>query len=120
MTCDLDDMLDQSKCIDKLSPQEKQAASVYYLCQALSACGTQTCTVDQLQEDAACLKQVSPNRLQSIGVYTDFLAADAAGASVTLDMDDIQEAIKCLRLIDSHALKAMETVLRCALRECVA
>ena len=121
MACTLDDLLDNSNCIDGLSEKEKLAAQVFFLCAAASDCADvpADCDVDTLQESVACTKEVSDNRLISMQVYADYLNAVETGASVSLDMDDIQEGIKCLRLLDDHALRAMILFLRCSLRTCV-
>ena len=121
MACTLDDLLDNSNCIDGLSEKEKLAAQAFFLCAAGVACAQlpADCTVDTLQESVACIKDVSPARLISMQVYSDYLAAVDAGASPSLAMDDIQEGIKCLSELDDHALRAMVLLLRCNLRECV-
>jgi len=117
--CSTDEMMGNTSCIDQLSETEKLAAQVDYMMQELAACGGTTYTPDTLQAAAACLEALSNERLMSIDVYTAYLDAVAAGASASLDMDDIQTNIKCLRILSPHELTAFRTFLLCQLRECL-
>lgn len=118
--CSLDELLGGSSCIDHLSDREKLAAEVFYTCAELEACSSQDCDLDVLEADAACLKHLSPEKLESIEVYSDLVSANAAGASLSGTIDELQEGIKCLRGKDEIELRAMLVILRCRLWSCVA
>jgi hypothetical protein len=120
VVCDLDDVLDNSACIDRLAENEKLAAEINYMMQELTACGGTEFTIDTLAAAAACLESVSEARLKSIAAYNAYLGATAAGGSPSLAMDTIQTNIKCLKLRSPHQLLAFKTLLACQLRECVA
>ena len=118
-TCALDQITSGSACLNHLSHDEKLAASVFYKCAELAACDSGTCTIDALMTEVACLKELDMARLQSAEVYTDYLNAVAGGASLDGTADELQEGIKCLRLIDPVTLTALKVLLDCRLKECV-
>lgn len=106
-------------CINLLSPQEKKAALIYYLCLWLAAeVGSGECDVDTIAQNAKCLAQESYAELDSMEVLIACQSASSAGASVDCgDINALQEAIKCIKLLDPKVLRAAEIYYRCQLRE---
>lgn len=112
--CTVDALATDAKCLNLLSPQEKLAATVYYLCQQAAAQGAiGECDLDALAVDAACYKFPPPVR-DSVLVSLACQQASAAGASVDCsDVEGLKDTIKCLKLHDPEMLRAMEIYLRC-------
>lgn len=118
--CSQDELVSDAACLNLLSPQEKLAARVYFMCQQAAACGAiGTCDLDQTAIDAACFK-FPPALRDSIMVALECEAASNAGASVDCDdVNALREAIKCLKLHDPELLHAMEIYLKCKLNSCI-
>lgn len=118
--CDLDQLIEDSRCLNCLSESEKQDASIYYMAQALAngLAGADYTNVNDLRQAVACWC-VGGQVLDSFKARVAINLAVNSGALATAPtIAEVREAIRCYQCdIGGEEKKAMEILLLCLLLE---
>jgi len=115
--CDLNSVIQQSKCFDCLSTTEKDALQVFFLAQALKAFGGSDFTnKTTLNSTVACVACLPDFRLESVrtSVYQK-LASAAGAASIDLPIGQLRAKVNCSPCGDGKLNRAAEIFLLCQL-----
>lgn len=117
--CDLNELLEDSKCLQCLSKTEKQQAYVHYLAVALNELdGPDLTDVNALRSAVACWCVGGPV-LDSFEARVGINLAVNAGAPAPT-IAQVRAAIRCFCDIQGDELKAMQVMLLCQILEILA
>jgi len=117
--CDLDQLIDDSNCLNCLSDAEKLDALIYYLAQALNGEGGGDYTdLNTLRESVRCWC-VGRTRLNSFETQVAINAAvNSTAIEVAPTIAEIRDAIKCYQCsIGNDEKQRMKVFLLCNLLE---
>lgn len=120
MACTQSSLEASAKCFVNLSPNDRDAAIVWYLWQGLQTCASYSSSLTTLLTDAACFANNSPEMLQAMEVVNAAQAASDMGASTTGTLAEAVEGIKCLKNADPEKIQALLMYLRCKVNTCLA
>lgn len=119
-TCDRETLVAGYACYQNLNPKEVQALTVYLKAQELAAIGGEDYTEElgpsgTLNADAAEYKTLLPWQIDMAMLTVLTNNAEAAGATISDDIQVIAQEIECLKNFDSKTLDQMNLLLTCQL-----
>lgn len=117
--CDQTVLESGATCFTQMSRRDRDAAIVWYLWQALQACGSFSSDIDVLLADAACFKVEPEEMLHAMEVLIAGEAANAAGASLDVTAEEAAAGIACLKDADYQTIRALKVFLSCKLNSCI-